>query len=135
MALVDTLKEEEGFLGVPYDDADGQSIGYGTFLPITEYEATLLLQHRLDGIRAELTAAKPVDRHPEVVQDGLLMMAYQMGVPRLSKFAKMWAALEEGQYTKAKVEALDSAWAKQAPARARRVAAMIGAPDSLPEPQ
>ena len=126
MGLIDTLKEEEGFSGVPYDDAGGQSIGYGTFLPLTEYEGTLLLQHRLDGIRAELTAGNPLDRHPEVVQDGLLLMAYQMGVPRLKKFKKMWAALSVRDYKEAKVQALDSAWAKQTPARARRVAAMIG---------
>lgn len=49
-------------------------------------------------------------------------MAYNMGVPNLLGFQKMWAALAEGDYARAAAEALDSKYARDLPARAGRVA-------------
>ena len=49
-------------------------------------------------------------------------MAYNMGVPNLLGFEKMWAALAEGDYARAAAEALDSVYARELPVRAGRVA-------------
>jgi lysozyme len=45
-------------------------------------------------------------------------MAFNMGVPRLCKFKRMWAAIYDGDYTTAAVEMLDSRWATQVGTRA-----------------
>jgi lysozyme len=45
-------------------------------------------------------------------------MAFNMGVPRLNKFKKMWAAVHDGDYPTAAKEMLDSRWATQVKGRA-----------------
>jgi len=45
-------------------------------------------------------------------------MAFNMGVPRLCKFKKMWAAIYAGDYNTAAIEMLDSRWATQVGTRA-----------------
>jgi lysozyme len=48
-------------------------------------------------------------------------MAFNMGVPRLCKFKKMWAAIEAGDFDTASVEMLDSRWARQVKSRATKL--------------
>ena len=88
--LIEDIKRHEGFSGMPYDDSRGlPTIGYGTLLPISEYEAELLLKHRLELIMQELYNHKPfIQELPEEAQNILLDMAYNLGVPRLMKFKK-----------------------------------------------
>jgi lysozyme len=62
---------------------------------------------------------------PEEIQRALGNMAYQLGISGLLKFSKMLEALKNGQRELASIEALDSSWAKQTPARAKRVAKLI----------
>jgi len=45
-------------------------------------------------------------------------MAFNMGVPRLCKFKRMWAAIHERKFDAAGREMLDSRWAKQVGSRA-----------------
>jgi len=45
-------------------------------------------------------------------------MAFNMGVPRLKKFVKMWNAIHEGLFDIASTEMLDSRWADQVGRRA-----------------
>lgn len=52
----------------------------------------------------------------------LINMAYQMGMPRLLGFAKALAAVRDGRWHDALGQMLDSAWAKQTPKRAMRLA-------------
>ena len=52
----------------------------------------------------------------------LLDMAFNMGVPRLGKFKKMWAAIEDGDMNEASKQALDSRWADQVGRRAESLA-------------
>ena len=54
-------------------------------------------------------------------------MAYQMGVEGVLGFQNMIAALERGDWEAVETEALDSRWAKQAPARASDVASRLRA--------
>lgn len=120
--LIDTLKEDEGFEPMPYQDhLDNPTIGIGTLLPISEYEAELILKNRLQLMIKELHSNKPfVEYLPEDVKEALYNMAYNMGVPRLLKFKKMFSALEDGDYDEAYKQALDSRWAEQVPSRAKR---------------
>ena len=51
--VVDSIKIDEGFRGMPYDDSRGvPTLGFGTRLPITRAEGELLLKHRLVRHRA-----------------------------------------------------------------------------------
>ncbi len=52
----------------------------------------------------------------------LLNMAFNMGIPKLSKFKKLLAALNAQDWPKAYSEALDSKWATQVGPRAQRLA-------------
>ena len=129
MSLIDSIKHHEGFRGMPYDDHLGfPTIGYGTKLPITEHEASLLLRHRLDRMEHELEARREDFRRlPASVQDALLEAAYQLGVPGLLRFAKMWAAIRERDWGRAADEALDSKWHAQTPVRAEALAGVLRA--------
>ena len=78
---------------------------------------------RLDDIRGELLKAKPKFTHyPIGIQRCLLNMAYNMGVPNLMGFKKMFTALDAQDYAEAGLEALDSKWARQVPNRAMEIA-------------
>jgi lysozyme len=127
MTLFKRIKEHEGFMGMPYNDHLGNpTIGYGSLLPITEQEAELLLQHRLAKMIMELHANKPfILTLPEDKQDVLSEMAYQIGVPNLLRFVKMWEALDRRDYEKASIEMLDSKWANQTPQRAYSLAQIM----------
>ena len=121
--LINDIKRHEGFSGMPYDDNRGlPTIGYGTLLPISEFEGELLLKHRLDLIIQELYNHKPfMQELPEEAQEILLNMAYNLGVPRLMKFKKMWKALESGDFIEASKEMKDSRWYRQVGKRAEEL--------------
>ena len=127
MNLVDTIKAYEGFSGTPYIDTEGyQTIGYGTKLPITEYEAQLLLEHRLNLMISELNnKLKFIHRLPQEAKEVLYNMAYQLGVPTLLRFRKTLKAIELGNYKEASKEMLDSRWAKQTPRRAKELSNIL----------
>ena len=59
--------------------------------------------------------------YPEEVKLIIANMAFNLGLTRLVKFKKMFAALNEGDYKQASVEGMDSKWAKQVYNRARRL--------------
>ncbi len=126
--LVEEIKREEGFVPVVYLDAKGKkTIGYGTLIEdgISEAEAELLLRHRLALMAGEIERSRVggIYRNLEPgAKRAVLNMAYNMGVPNLLGFQKMWAALAEGDYARAASEALDSVYARELPARAGRVA-------------
>tara|TARA_B110000902_G_scaffold25588_1_gene27987 strand:+ start:2229 stop:2669 length:441 start_codon:yes stop_codon:yes gene_type:complete len=58
---------------------------------------------------------------PEEVQEILVNMMFNLGRPRLSKFKKMTAALEMGDWKTASVEGRDSRWYNQVGQRAERL--------------
>ena len=123
MSLIDSIKKHEGFIDHVYKDKLGlDTIGYGTLMPITEEEATLLLQHRLDNMILELSSKQPVySRLPKEKADIIAEMAYQMGIAGVLNFHNMWKALDNSDYEKASKEMLDSKWANQTPKRAKEL--------------
>ncbi len=58
---------------------------------------------------------------PEEVKLIIANMAFNLGITRLQKFKKMFAALNKGDYKTASEEGLDSKWAKQVYNRAKRL--------------
>lgn len=133
-AVEERLVEEEGFRSKPYRDHLGiLTIGIGTQIEngISEEEARLLLRHRLLQSYRELKDSLEnlwmanLDEMPDTLQEALLDAAYQMGVPRLMGFKKMFGALNALAYERAAYELLDSEYAKQTPARAERNAQKI----------
>ena len=123
MSLIDSIKNHEGFIDHVYKDQLGlDTIGYGTLMPITEDEATLLLQHRLDNMILELSNKQPIyNRLPKEKADIIAEMAYQMGIGGVLNFHNMWKALDNSDYEKASAEMLDSKWANQTPQRAKEL--------------
>ena len=90
---------------------------------ITEAEAKYLEQNDVQIVEEELVRAHPcVDRLDAVRQLILVDMAFNMGVPRLGKFKKMWAAIHENNFEEAAKEMLDSRWANQVKSRATKLA-------------
>ena len=90
---------------------------------ITEADAILLAENDVQIVEDELLRAHPcVDRLDAVRQLVLIDMAFNMGVPRLCKFKKMWAAIHDEDFTTASKEMLDSRWANQVKSRSTKLA-------------
>ena len=86
---------------------------------ITEKDARYLALNDIEIVEKELCKAHPcVEELDEVRQLVLMDMAFNMGVPRLKKFVKMWNAIHEGLFDIASTEMLDSRWADQVGRRA-----------------
>ena len=122
MSLIEDIKQEEGFSGTVYKCTEGfDTVGYGTKLPLTKEESELILNHRLNQTKAQLTSyLYDLDIKPEA-WDILFNMAYQLGVNGVLKFKKMIEALSYKDYKEASKQGLDSLWAKQTPQRANRL--------------
>lgn len=137
--LVISIKENEGFRGETYDDHLGNpTIGYGTLIPLTKNEATLLLRHRLQEKINTLTVKLPVFRRlPEEAQSIVAEMAYQLGVSGVLRFRMMAKALEKFEFEEAAKEMLDSKWAKvDTPYRAQKMAERMAAlAANYPDPE
>ena len=129
--LLEDLQRDEGLSLYPYmDTADPPkiTIGFGRNLTdngISTEEANQLLKNDMMGVVDEMRVRFMGMDLSEGVERALLNMAFNMGVPSLMKFKKMWLALYDGHYATAAEEALDSRWKDQVGARAQRVAALI----------
>jgi lysozyme len=146
--LIDKLIEHEGMVLRVYQDSLGiDTIGIGRNLEdrgislaelnhmdvpnvntiyqhgITETDARYLATNDVQIVEDELLRAHPcVDRLDSVRQLVLVDMGFNMGIPRLCKFQKMWNAIHEEKYDIAAKEMLDSRWANQVKSRATKLA-------------
>ena len=149
--LLDKLIEHEGMVLTVYQDTLGiDTIGIGRNLKdrgiskeeldamdipnmdviyqygISEADARYLAKNDVQIVENELLTAHPcVDRLDAVRQLVLVDMAFNMGVPRLRKFKKMWAAIHEEDFQTAAKEMLDSRWAVQVKSRSHKLANMM----------
>lgn len=120
--LIDDIKQEEGFKGIVYKCTEGfDTIGYGTRLPLSEKEAEMILEYRLNILKGNLLSSLYMLDIDKKAWDILYNMVYQMGVKGVLNFKNMIKALEAKDYKRAGDEMLDSKWAKQTPARANRL--------------
>ena len=130
-SVVARLKVEEDFVPDIYLDIKGKrTIGYGTLLEdgISEELAEVMLRWHLKKTMEELgrsAVGTLCQSLPQGVILALLDMAYNMGVPRLLGFEKMWYQLSLKDWNEAARECLDSDYARDLPARASRNAAII----------
>ena len=86
---------------------------------ITEADAVYLAQNDVQIVEEELLRSHPCVENLDAVRQLVLVdMAFNMGVPRLNKFKKMWAAVHDEDYPTAAKEMLDSRWATQVKGRA-----------------
>ena len=142
--FLDKLIEHEGMVLTVYEDSLGiETIGIGRNLKdrgiskeeleymdipnmaivyehgITEADARYLARNDIKIVEDELCRVHPCVENLDSVRQLVLMdMAYNMGVPRLCKFQKMWNAIHEQNYEAASWEMLDSRWARQVGRRA-----------------
>ena len=115
--------DDRGITKDELDWMDYPSIEYVYSDGITEADAIYLAQNDVQIVEEELLRAHPcVDRLDAVRQLVLVDMAFNLGVPRLSKFKKMWAAIHEDKFDVAAKEMLDSRWANQVKSRATKLA-------------
>jgi len=68
---------------------------------------------------------KKFNSFPEIVQEVLVNMMFNMGRPRLSGFIDFKAALDVGNWKEAAKEGRDSKWYKQVPTRAERLMCVL----------
>ena len=114
--------EDRGISKEELDWMDIPSIDHVYEWGITEADAVYLATNDVQIVEEELVRAHPcVDRLDSVRQLILIDMAFNMGVPRLCKFKKMWAAVEAEDFPTAAKEMLDSRWAKQVQGRATKL--------------
>jgi lysozyme len=121
MSLIESLKTNEGYRGMPYKCAAGKdTIGYGCRLPLSKKESELILRYRLYKTKRQL-AKRLSDvwySFPKNVKEVLLEMAYQMGVAGLFKFKNTMVFIRSMDFDAASKEMLDSQWARRYKTRA-----------------
>lgn len=93
---------------------------------MTKEAAMWLLRRDIRSIHRELGVQVREYQYLDAVrQDVLLDMAYNLGVPKLLQFKKMFRALSDHDYQSASREMLDSRWANQVGQRAKTLAWMM----------
>jgi lysozyme len=125
-----TILRHEGLRLKPYHCPAGKlTIGIGRNIEdrgITQGEAYMLLETDLDECVADLKMLFPdFDQIDPPRQEALVNMRFQLGGGTLRKFRRMVKAVKTEDWEEAKVEALDSAWARQTPQRAHEVAEVL----------
>ncbi len=146
--IVTILAHEEGFRNKPYLCSEGYvTVGFGTklhsrkgMLPsefpldLDRASARVLMENDINKLHQKLVDSNVSSTYlciPNDCRAVIQSMAYQLGVRGLLKFRKMWAALSKGDWHEASVQALDSRWAKQTPARAKRHARILAGETAL----
>ena len=130
--LIEQIKEDlvrhEGYVTEIYLDSENlPTFGIGHLVTENDMEHTWpvgtpvtderILQVFHDDCNAACTDASALflnfSSHPENVQRVLVNMAFNLGRSRLGKFKNMITAVNEGNYSKAADEMVDSKWYRQ----------------------
>jgi len=136
--LTAQLKREEGEVKkhgrhVAYEDHLGYlTIGIGRLIDrrrgggLSDEEAEHLLSNDIETVQFALQTRLPwFGTLSSARKAALINMAFQLGVSGLMTFKKSLTHMEAGNYAWAAKEFLNSRWAKQTPARAKRVTRQI----------
>ena len=115
--------KDRGISKEELDELDIPTIDHVYEYGITEADAMLLAENDVQIVEEELLRAHPCVEELDAVRQLVLVdMAFNMGVPRLCKFKKMWAAVHENKFDIAAKEMLDSRWANQVKSRSVKLA-------------
>ena len=130
LALAARLELDEDKRRKPYRCSMGfLTVGVGRNIderPFSDDEIALMLKNDIAIVEAALDRNLPWWRSmTEARQQALANMCFQMGISRLLGFKNTLSLLKAGRWDAAAAEALNSAWAKQTPARAKRVTDLI----------
>lgn len=127
--LIKQLRDEEGEVLSAYQDHLGfWTIGVGRLIDkrkgggITPEESAYLLGNDIAKVNAQLDAKIPWWRKLDEARQAVIQgMAFQMGIDGLLGFKNTLKMVESGDYEGAGKGMLNSLWAKQTPARAKRM--------------
>lgn len=142
--LVDELRFDEGVRYVPYRDTKGiPTVGVGHNLqasplpagwsyPLTDVQVDTLLQSDLQNVYMDLNRSLPwwTDLN-DVRQRVICNMTFNLGLNKLVGFKNTLAAMRQGRWDDAAQGMLNSAWASQVGARAKRLSKMMETGESL----
>lgn len=107
-----------GHLITEADEEYGKPVG----TPVSEERVNAVFDSDVAIYISEAKKVFPnLDSLPAEAQEVIVNMCFNMGAPRLSKFKKFIAAVNESNWVTAGVEMLDSRWAKQVGNRAIRL--------------
>lgn len=131
--LEELIIRDEGIKLHAYEDHLGYlTLGVGRLIDkrkgggISREEALLLLHNDLkkcrDGVHKELPWSKNLSPIRQAV---LISMAFQMGIAGLLGFRNTLAMIQRGDFKAAASGMLNSRWATQTPARAKRLAKQL----------
>lgn len=124
------LRDEEGEKLYAYQDHLGYwTIGVGILIDkkkgggLRKEESDFILRNRIRLQTAEVEKALPWSKDLDEPRKAVLVgMAFQMGLDGLLGFKNTLKMIERRQYKEAGAGMLNSLWAKQTPARAKRMA-------------
>jgi len=129
--LTAQLRRDEGERSTVYQDHLGfWTLGVGRLVDARKKGAGLrpdevayLLRNDINDRINTLNKALPWFATLDAARQGVLLnMAFQMGTDGLLQFVTTLARVERGDYAGASVSMLQSKWATQTPARAKRLA-------------
>lgn len=140
--IVSILKYEEGYRDAPFIDtlgyptvAGGIKIGpkgaslASYIFKVPEQVGDLWMQILIEGKIFDLKKRPPVAAALRQCNapraDVLYSMAYQLGVEGLTGFKETLSSIAKGDFSSAADSMLNSLWARQTPARAKRHAAVM----------
>jgi lysozyme len=141
--LRDRVKSHEGCVLEPYDDSLGKlTVGIGHLVQaherkrfqlgvkITQEEADELFDIDLNraAAGADELIIKNIGDHddlPQVIQEVLVEMVFQLGKTGVKQFRNMWASLKEKDWPMAAMHMKDSRWRKQTPNRCEHLSKMV----------
>ena len=107
-----------GHLVVEGDEEMGKPVG----TPVSEERVNSVFESDVQKFVVESEKVFPnLKDLPEEAQQVRVNMCFNMGAPRLSKFKKFIAAVNDGNWSTAAVEMMDSRWATQVGVRAERL--------------
>jgi len=90
---------------------------------ITIEEAYFLADRDVEIVEKELASSRPIVLELDAIRQRVLVdMGFNMGIPRLNKFFRMWSAVNEQDYENAAAEMQDSLWAEQVKSRSDNLA-------------
>jgi lysozyme len=130
VTLEQQLIRDEGIRLFPYVDTHGKTtIGVGRDLTddgISQTEAIMLLANDIGAATRSLEIALPWTAALDPGRLAVLQaMTFNMGIGGLCGFRLFLAAVQAGNWSEARNQMLDSAWAEQVGARAQRLAIQI----------
>lgn len=135
MSLIESIKVNEGFraniyqctagvdtvgygFNVNYLEEDELALNNGVVEPMTPEVAHKILELKLEKLKAALIREFSwVEQKPIIVQEALLEMAYQLGIPKMKSFSQTLTYIKEDNYQQAAINLRKSKWAKQTPKR------------------